>query len=155
VNVTADDFRRHYAQLSDAALLSVNLEQLSDTARQVYDREVASRGLGIPVQPESQPAMPDHQKRPEDDLVQIATFVYPNDAKFARAELEAEEIPCFVGNERTLDVDWFLTNVLGGYKLMVPAAHAERARAILDSRVSDDELEAQAAAAGPPPEDVG
>jgi hypothetical protein len=58
-----------------------------------------------------------------------------------------------MGNERTLDVDWFLTNVLGGYKLSVPAADAERAREILDSRVSDEELAAQAAAF-PPPDDA-
>ena len=153
MNVTTDDFRRHYAQLSDAALLSVGRAELGDIARQVYDQEVASRGLRIEVQPVSPPAMPDHREHPEDELVEIATFVYPNDAKFARAELEAEDIPCYMGNERTLDVDWFLTNVLGGYKLSVPAAYVERAREILDSRVSDEELEAQAAA-GVSPEDA-
>ncbi|MBZ5619606.1 MAG: DUF2007 domain-containing protein [Acidobacteriia bacterium] len=153
MDVTTDDFRRHYAELSDAGLLSVNREQLSDTARQVYDAEVAGRGLKIEAQPESPPVAPDHEKHPDEELVQIATFAFPNDAKFARAELEAEGIPCYMGNERTLDVDWFLTNVLGGYKLSVPAADAERARAILDSRVSDEELDAQAAAE-PPPEDV-
>ena len=86
---------------------------------------------------------------PDTQLVEIATFVYPTDAKFARAELEGEGIPCFMGNERTLDIDWFLSNVLGGYRLCVSAGDAERAREILASRVSDEELAAQAAAAGP------
>jgi hypothetical protein len=153
VNVTEDDFRRLYAEFSDAALLSVNRAELSDTARQVYDEEVAGRGLKSAVQPDSPAAAPDHEKHPEDELVQIATFSYPIDAKFARAQLEAEDIPCYMGNERTLDVDWFLINVIGGYKLSVPAADAERARAILDSRVSDAELEAQAAV-GPAAADV-
>jgi hypothetical protein len=153
VNVTEDDFRRHYAEFSDAALLTVNREELNDIARQVYDREVAARGLKIEAPPPSAPAVTDHEKHPEDELVEIATFVFPHEAKFARAELEAEDIPCYMGNERTLDVDWFLTNVLGGYKLSVPAGCAERARAILNSRVSDDELAAQAASAGPATED--
>jgi hypothetical protein len=84
-----------------------------------------------------------------DNLVRIAAFVYPYEAKFARAELEGEDIPCFLDNERTLDIDWFLATPLGGYRLMVPASYIEQARAVLDSRVSDAELEAQAAAAPP------
>jgi hypothetical protein len=83
------------------------------------------------------------------ELVQIASFAYGPEAKIARAELEAEGITCFVGNERTLDIDWFLTNLLGGYRLNVPVADAERAREILNSRVSDEELAAQSEAAGP------
>jgi hypothetical protein len=90
--------------------------------------------------------------RTTDELVQVASYVYPHDAKFARAQLEAEEIPCFLDNERTLDIDWFLATMMGGYRLLVPTSYVERARAILDSRVSDAELEAQAAAA-PPAED--
>jgi hypothetical protein len=84
-----------------------------------------------------------------DELVEVASVVYPHDAKFARAELEAEEIPCFLDNERTLDIDWFLATMMGGYRLLVPASFAERASAILDSRVSDAELERQAAVAPP------
>jgi hypothetical protein len=94
---------------------------------------------------------PMNSRNPVDELVHVATFVYPHDAKFARAELEGEDIPCFLDNERTLDIDWFLANVLGGYRLFVPASFAEQARAILDSRVSDADLEAQAAAAPPQP----
>ncbi len=149
MNVNADDFRRSYAELSDAALLSVKRDELTDVARQVYDQEMSARGLGAEVEPPSSSAAPGHQDAPGDALVEIATFVYPNDAKFARAELEGEGILCFMGNERTLDVDWFLSTVLGGYRLSVPAEHAARAREILDSRVSDEELEAQAAAEAP------
>ena len=86
---------------------------------------------------------------PADDLVQVASFVYPHDAKFARAQLEGEDIPCFLDNERTLDIDWFLATMMGGYRLLVPASFADRAREILESRVSDADLEAQAAAARP------
>jgi Putative prokaryotic signal transducing protein len=84
------------------------------------------------------------------ELVQVAAFLQPHEAKIARAQLEAENIPCFLNNERTLDIDWFLASIMGGYRLMVPAKFVERAREILESRISDEELAAQAEAAKPP-----
>lgn len=36
---------RHYASLTDEALLSMNPEELTETARTIYDEEVARRGL--------------------------------------------------------------------------------------------------------------
>jgi len=84
-----------------------------------------------------------------DELIEVASFVYPYDAKFARAQLEGENIPCFLDNERTLDIDWFLTTMMGWYRLLVPGSLVERASAILHSRGTDAELEAQAAAATP------
>ena len=88
-----------------------------------------------------------------DDLVAIGIFSLPTDAKLARAELEAEGIPCLLPDEHMLDVDGGLTNAFGGYRLCVPAPNADVARAILASRVSDAELEAQALAC-PPPDDA-
>ncbi len=85
----------------------------------------------------------------QDGMALLATFAYPMQAKFARAQLEGEGIRCFLRNERTLDIDVFLTNVLGGYQLYVPAADAERAKEVLASRVSDEELTKQAEAAAP------
>jgi hypothetical protein len=85
-----------------------------------------------------------------DELIQVAAFLQPHEAKLARAELEAENIPCFLNNERTLDIDWFLASMMGGYRLLVPSRFAEQAREILGSRISDEELAAQAEAAAPP-----
>jgi hypothetical protein len=47
-------------------------------------------------------------------LVQVAAFLHPHEAKVARAGLEAENIPCFLNNERTLDLDCFLASMVGG-----------------------------------------
>ena len=150
MNSSADDLRRHYEERSDAGLRDINREELTDLAKRVYDEEIERRGL----QPEAQPEAGAAEARQElpDNLVLAATFLYPVNAKFARAELEGEGIPCYLENEHTLDIDWFLSNLLGGYRLLVPASDLERARAILDTRVSDEELEAQAEAAGAPPD---
>jgi hypothetical protein len=87
-----------------------------------------------------------------DELVKVAAFLQPHEAKIARAQLEAEQIPCFLNNERTLDIDWFLASVMGGYQLMVPARYADLAREILGAQISDEELARQAEAAEPPAE---
>ena len=87
-----------------------------------------------------------------DELVLVAAFLQPHEAKVARAQLEAEDIPCFLNNERTLDIDWFLATLMGGYQLMVPARYVDQAREILGAQVSDEELTRQAEAAEPPAE---
>lgn len=45
MNVDESDFGRRYAGLSDEGLLSINREDLIDTARQCYDQELGKRGL--------------------------------------------------------------------------------------------------------------
>src|SRR5580700_262922 len=45
MNVDESDFGRRYAHLSDEGLLSIDREDLIDTARQCYDQELARRGL--------------------------------------------------------------------------------------------------------------
>jgi hypothetical protein len=45
MNVDESDFGRRYAHLSEEGLLSIDREDLIDTARQCYDQELARRGL--------------------------------------------------------------------------------------------------------------
>jgi hypothetical protein len=141
------ELRRHYARMSDAELTSVRRHDLSDLSRKFYDEEFARRGLRLP----SVPSDAETARQPE--LVSVATFVFPGDAKLARALLESAGIPSFLENEHTLAANWMLTNVIGGLHLLVPSAVADEAREILHSRVSDQDLDAQAEAA-PKPDDA-
>ena len=43
MRIDPEDFRRHYAILSDSALFAMNRAELIDAARSVYDQEVARR----------------------------------------------------------------------------------------------------------------
>src|ERR1035438_8773685 len=43
MRIDPEDFRRHYAMLSDQALFSLNRTDLIDVARACYDEEVARR----------------------------------------------------------------------------------------------------------------
>jgi hypothetical protein len=143
---TPEDFQRHFEILSDDALLETNRDELVEMARDVYDEEIAKRGLGpeegeIPV-PEIEPQPGDAV----DEMVLIATFGYPEEANMARGLLESASIPSQIKNELA---------AVGGFEasLLVPASFEEQAIEILESQISDEELAAQAEAAGIPDEE--
>jgi len=65
------------------------------------------------------------------DWIAVASFSQPVEAHLARTKLESEGIPCVIGNENLVRVDWFLSNAVGGVKVMVPRWEAEHARDVL------------------------
>jgi len=75
-----------------------------------------------------------HDEHDSDDLelVTVATFMYPAQAHVARGRLESEGIRAFVADENLITMNWLYANTIGGVKLQVSAADADRARAILE-----------------------
>jgi len=146
LNIGADDFQRQYSSMSDAAFLALKRDELVDIARECYDEELARRGLKLDAAFSEVPDAADPQE--DEKLVRVATFTFPDDAKLARALLEATGMPNYLENEHTLAANWMWTNALGGLRLMVPAALSEEAREILESRISESDLSDQAEAAG-------
>ena len=143
---TPEDFQRHFEILSDEALLETNRDELVEMAREVYDDEIARRGLGPEegeeIAPESE-LQPTHEA---EEMVLIATFGFPEEANMARGLLESASIPSQIKNELA---------AVGGFEasLLVPASFEEQAIEILESQISDEELAAQAEAAGIPDEE--
>jgi hypothetical protein len=142
LEVRLEDFRRHFGILSDDALLATNREDLVEMARECYDEEVSRRGLES-AEPETEPVAEalDHEAHAGDEMVLIATFGYPEEANMARGLLESAAIPSQIRNALA---------AVGGFEasLMVPAAFEEQAREVLETEISDEELAAQAEAAG-------
>lgn len=141
MEVSLDDFRKHFEILSDAALLETNRDDLVAAARQCYDEEVARRGLNKPAdEPVEGEVLP--ASEPEGGpMVHIATYLMPEEASLARGLLQSAEIPFFLDNEMA---------PLGGIQiqLMVPEAYEADAREILEHELTEEELAAQAEAAG-------
>jgi hypothetical protein len=144
VQVSPDDFRRHFELLSDAALLETNREDLVEAARGCYDEEVARRGLNSPPAGDETAAAEPVAEAPE--LVVIATYNIPEEASLARGLLESAEIPYQLDNDFA---------PLGGFqlRLLVPEAFEADALEVLEAEISDEELAAQAEAAGIAEED--
>ncbi len=71
-------------------------------------------------------------------LTTIASFREAHNAHIAKARLEAEGIPAFVADEFLSSVQWFYSDAIGGVKIQVPRAYAERAREVVTTDRSAD-----------------
>jgi hypothetical protein len=66
-----------------------------------------------------------------EERVVVATFSFPWEAELARARLGAEGIGAVLGDENLVRLDWFVSQAVGGVKLLVAASDAPRAAAVL------------------------
>jgi len=143
MQIDPEDFKRHYALLSDDALLDVDRDELVDVARTCYDAELAERKLtradsaGNVSTPETSP-----QADPtEGGLQLVATFVSLEEANFARGLLQSADIPCSFENDQA--AAW---SGIGELRLMVPASAYNQACEVLGTEISEEDLIAQAEA---------
>ncbi len=146
MKIDLDDLRRQYSNLNDDALLAIDRGELTPVAQQVYDAEVASRGLASGTQEEEESDEPAAAGRVPDNWTEIATFENPTEAGVARSLLRQAEIPCILSTDLPMAGSIFAT--LSEIGLYVPADYHDQANEILDSEISDEELAAQAEAAG-------
>jgi hypothetical protein len=142
VNVNPEEFRRHFEMLSDDALLAVERGDFVVAAQQCYDEECARRGLTPGqtkvVSGEVQTVEPVDEV---DALVQIATYLSGDEAGLARGLLHSAGIPAVLANPLA---------IYGNPEihLSVPESFVDHALEILGHEISDEELAAQAEAAG-------
>jgi hypothetical protein len=147
VDISADDFRDHFELLSDETLLATKREDLVLTAQAVYDEELAKRGLsgnaagdvtevGGEVVPEPEP---ETEAAAPEELVSVGEFTVVDEARIALGLLKSAEIPAGLANDKMS---------LGVLHLMVPASSVEAAMQVLGGEISDEDLAAQAEAAG-------
>jgi hypothetical protein len=147
VQVSRDDFRQHFELLSDEALLDTNRDELVEAAKSVYDEELERRGLKTSSTEEPGEPMPDAvAPQAGEDLAVVATYNVLEEASLARGLLQSAEIPYVMQNDYS---------ALGGIalRLLVPQQYEEQAIEILQHEITDEELAAQAEAAGMPEED--
>ena len=141
MEVSQADFRQHYELLSDEALLETNPEDLVDVARECLEEEIARRGLSVVA--DDTPQEVDEPAAGEENPGEIllATFTNGDELNLARGLLQSAEIPSRVENPLA---------VMGGMelRLIVPAAFEEHALEVLAAEISDEDLAAQAEAAG-------
>jgi hypothetical protein len=143
LDVTAEDFTRHYESLSDEALLELDPEELTAVARACLAHELTRRGLDSGEGNDEDTAEPAAATAAEEEeqLVCIVEYDYPDEADLARGLLEAAEIPAKIESEP------------GVVRLMVPERFSKEALTMLVAPLSDEELAAQAEAAANPDED--
>jgi len=128
-------FAAHYSRLSDAELIKLALESsaLSDTAWDALEDELDRRHLEV-SEPELSPQTSFPERR---DLVVLPAFRDVPEALLAKGRLQASGIECFLADENMVRMDWFISNLLGGVKLMVQPADFSKASRILNEPISD------------------
>lgn len=144
MDINPQEIRQRFAELSDDALLAVERDDLTDVAQQIYDTELEERGL-LSEEPDadSESAKAPDPDFKEEELVQIATFLDFHDAQMAVNLLRSAELSVSVENEMG-----GAYSGVGAMRVMVPASQVEQAEEILGAEISDEELAAQAEAAG-------
>jgi hypothetical protein len=147
--------RRHYASLSDEALLNVDEADLVEDARQIYDKELAQRGLTRREtegddDADSESAASGHAGERKPDWLGAATIAATfsagqaqdstDKALEARDALEAAGIQCY------LSTVWVDPAPVAGpreeLRLMVPGNLPLEAESVLDREIFNREAEA-------------
>jgi hypothetical protein len=131
-----ESFAIHYSQLSDGELIELALEssELSDFAWDALEDELDRRHLEVP-EPESGPQVSLPEMR---DLVVLHAFRDVPEALLAKGRLQASGIECFLADENMVRMDWFISNLLGGVKLLVQPADFSKASRILNEPMPAD-----------------
>jgi hypothetical protein len=133
MQLDVDDLRKHYASLSDDALLALERDELTDVARRCYDDEVAKRRIS----PEQDAEPPPDQCEPEveEDWLEGATSACSfgpqdrSDLEEACAILGDAEIPYHVNEREEVSQSGrpYVT-----HEVMVPSGLALLATSVLD-----------------------
>ena len=110
-------FALRYAQLTDGELHELALEPwaLSDAAWEALEDELDRRHIELPT-PQPAPQVESLEKR---SLVLLRRFRDLPEALLAKGKLESMGVPSFLADENMVRMDWFISNLLGGVKILV------------------------------------
>ena len=114
---------------------------VADTAHLSYAEDLARRDLDAGTEA---PLVAVGGDQPE--LAVAQTFASVHEAKLARALLKSANIPTYLADEHAGATEGAWGGPLGGLRLFVPVAFLDQARGLLQTRVPDEELAAQAEA---------
>ncbi|MBV9341589.1 MAG: DUF2007 domain-containing protein [Acidobacteria bacterium] len=122
-----------YSQMGDGDLLRIAEQpwELSDVAWEALEDELERRLLELP-RPRAVPPLVIGEKR---NLVVLRRFRDIPEALLARGRLESAGIECFLADDNMVRMDWFISNLLGGVKLLVDAEYFTEAARILNEPI--------------------
>ena len=133
----ADNLAQQYAAMSDGELEKIAAEstELTDDARAALRQEVQRRGLAVEVS-DPRPLVfiePELQK-----WAMVRRFRDLPEAMLAKGSLDSAGMECHLTDDNMVRLDWFISNLLGGAKLMVKPEDLEEARQLLDQPIPEE-----------------
>jgi hypothetical protein len=124
-----------YGALTDEEIeeIAADSSNLTDIAREVLTAEVSRRRLNIQIS-DLHP-IPDHAAI--GNLVVIQSFRDLPEALLAKGGLESAGIDCVLADDNFTRLDWFISNAIGGVKILVNKGDADAAIEILRQGVPE------------------
>jgi hypothetical protein len=128
MKLTADDYKRHYRELSDDEFLAIDRDDLVDVARRCYDAEMTHRQLApLPDVVDEEPDITLPLPASDEEKVSVAVVSSIETATYAQKMLREADIPA----ELTRAPDLPLGAARGRFALSVPVSCAEPAGELL------------------------
>lgn len=131
-----DRFSKRYAAMSDGELERVVEEsaELTEAARQALRAEIEKRELDISVDAPEPPAAIEPELQ---DWMTVRRFRDLHEAMLAKGSLESAGIDCRLTDDNMVRLDWFISNLLGGVKLVVKPEDVKAAEQILNQPIPE------------------
>jgi hypothetical protein len=125
-----------YKAMSDGELLKLAARswELSEVAWEALEDELDRRELELPIS-EAVPQIESLEKR---NLVLLRRFRDLPEALLAKGKLESCGVPSVLVDDNMVRMDWFISNLLGGVKIMVDAEDFAEASRLLNEPVPAD-----------------
>jgi hypothetical protein len=133
---------QHYREMTDVELAELvdDAASLTDLARDALRAELLRRGLDIVVRESARSSGDIRVRAP----VVIRQYLNVPEALLAKSILDSAGIPCFLGDQNIIRLDWFLSNALGGVKLLVKDEDAVAADELLNQHAPESTTEEDA-----------
>jgi hypothetical protein len=124
-----------YAAMTDGELdkLADDPDSLTELAREALKRELDRRGLDDIAEAPST-AKDEIAAR---ELIAIRKFRDLPEALLAKGAIESAGIECFLADDNLVRLDWFISNFIGGIKLMVDRENADAAANVLNQPIPE------------------
>lgn len=123
-----------YARMSDGELERVagDSADLTSDATNALRAEIAKRNLDISV---PDPPPPTYDEPDQQQWVLLRRFRDLPEAILAKGALDSAGVESHLVDEHMVRLDWFISNLLGGVKLVVKPEDLESAQQILDEPI--------------------
>jgi hypothetical protein len=128
-----------YGRMEDGELekVAADLAALTEVAKQVLFFEMSKRRMTRPVVTVA------NQVEQGDEIegrrpVILRRYRDLPEASIAKSVLESAGIDCFLSDDNMIRLDWFLSNLVGGIKLLVQKDDAEAATRLLEQAVPEN-----------------
>jgi hypothetical protein len=135
--ISADDLKRHYREMSDGELLSLEPGELTPVAQEVLASEMRRRGLDRDATEEGEPGDP--VEGSDEQWVSAGIFRFEDEIEAVLPHLRDAGIEVEVDRDSG-DVIWMGTDAQPAQRVLVPQSQLHEAHAVIESHAKAQEM---------------